>query len=98
IERRCGEIASLPPRRRKDRHADDDQMRVAAAALDEAYMHDVVAFSIGRFDLPQKLGVDRMALFFQHIERKGDISRRDLRTVQEARLGAEPKAVVELVG
>ena len=73
-------------------------MRVAAAALDEAHVHDVVAFRIGRLDLPQKLGVDRVALLLQHVERKGDIGRRDLRAVREARLGAQPEAVVELVG
>ena len=50
------------------------------------------------FNLLQELGVNRMALLFQNVERKGDIGRNYLRAVQEARLGAQPEAVVELVG
>ena len=73
-------------------------MRVAAAALDKAHMHDVVAFRIGLLHLLQELGVDRMALVLQDVERKGDIGRRHFRAVDEARLGTQPEAVVELVG
>src|ERR1700722_16375580 len=51
IEGRRGEIAPLPPRRREYWHADNDQMRVAAAALDEAHMDDVIAFRARRFHL-----------------------------------------------
>ena len=61
-------------------------------------MHDVIAFRFGLLHLLQELGVERMALLLQHVERKGDIGRSHLRAVQEARLGAEPEAVVELVG
>ena len=52
----------------------------------------------GPLHLLQELGVDRMALFLQHIEREGDVGRRDLRAVEEARLGPQPEAIVELVG
>ena len=48
-------------------------------------------------DLPQELGVDRVALLLQDVQRKGDIGRGDLRTVKEPRLGPKPEAVVQLV-
>ena len=60
-------------------------------------MHDVVAFRFGLLHLPQKLGVDRVALVLQDVERKGDIRCRDFRAVDEARLGTQSEAVVELV-
>ena len=59
---------------------------------------DVVAFRFGLLHLLQQLGVDRMALVLQHVERKGDVGRRHFRAVEEARLGTQPEAVVELVG
>ena len=56
IERRRGEIAPLPPRRREHGHADNDKMRVAAAPLDKAHMDDVVAFRIRPIPLPLGAG------------------------------------------
>ena len=66
-------------------------------ALHEAHVRDVVALGVREFDLLQQLGVDRMALVFQNVERKGDIGRGDLRSVEEPRLGPQAKAIVELV-
>ena len=98
VERGGGEIAALPPGGREDRHADDDEMGVAAATLDEAHMNDVVALGGGGLDLLQELGVDRVALLLQHVEREGDVGRRHPRAVEEARLRPQPEAIVELVG
>ena len=47
--------------------------------------------------LLQELGIDRVALFLQHIEREGDVDRGHLRAVEEARLRTQPETVVELV-
>ena len=98
VERRGGEIAPAPPCRREHRHADDNQMRVARAPFDKAHVDDVVPFRIRRLHLFQKLGVDRVALLLEHIEREGDVGSLHLRSVEEARLGSEAEAVIELVG
>ncbi len=73
-------------------------MRVAAPTLDEADMDDVVAFGIRPVHLPEKLGVDRMTLFLEHVQREGDVRRRHLRAVEKTRFGSQPETVVELVG
>ena len=73
-------------------------MRVARAILDETHMYDVVALGRRRLDLLQELGVDRMALLLQHIDREGDVGRGHPRPVEEARLRAKAEAIVELVG
>ena len=98
VERRGGEVAVLPPGGGKNRHADDDEMRVAAAVLDEAHMNDIVALGLDRFDLLEQLRVDRMALVLEDVEREGDVGGGDLRAVGEPRFGPQPEAVVELVG
>ncbi len=97
IEGGGGEVTPLPPRRRKHRHADDDQMRVSAASLNKAHMDDVATLAFSLLHLSQKLGVDRVALLLQDIQREGDVGSRHFRAVEEARLGAQPEAVVELV-
>ena len=50
------------------------------------------------FHLLEELGIDRVALFLQHVEREGDVGRGYLRAVGEARLGTQPEPIVELVG
>ena len=69
-----------------------------AASFDKAHVDDVVAFRVCLLHLFEKLGVDRMALFLQHIQREGDVAGGHLRAVEEARLGSEAETVVELVG
>ena len=73
-------------------------MRVAAVARDEAHMRDVVAFRGRLLDLAEELGVDRVALVLEDIERERDVGGGHARAVGKARLGPQAKAIVALVG
>ncbi len=97
LERRGVEVAALPPVLRKHRHADDDEMGVARALLDEAHQHDVVSLGGDALDLAQQLRVGRMRLLLERVEGEGDVRRGHLRAVGKARLGPEQEAVAELV-
>ena len=98
IERRSVEVAPLPPRGGKDRHAGDDEMGVARALFDEAHQHDVVGLGVDAVDFDQQLRIGRVRLLLEHVERELDVGRRHRRAVGEARLGAQLEAVAELVG
>ena len=72
-------------------------MQVAAAVRREDDLHHILSFRLGAGHLIENLPVERVPIAFENIERKGHIAGGELGAIMKTRLGAQQKAIGQLV-